>query len=234
MASLLQTLNDKETFTTTILVILYNQYGAEFFNWDPSTIAIQIKEDFGNTPTNNCRNKIQAGSSLITTDLYFKSLETFSIVNNTLNFNVSSTNTFMPANLDDCMWGCTETSILLGEDYSSDQYSHNVARYAGYLLDEEGIYKPPAVLKFAEYPDVAPGNDRSNLAEDPVLFTTFWKDQEDTSLYLEILIQKRLREMLVQIQQLPFKDIQTDFTKGLLEKIQENLSTYEQRPRSLS
>jgi hypothetical protein len=196
-------LQDPATFTTPLLTILTDKFTTDFLEWDPLTINIEIKENFGVEPSEELLNKIQAGSSLFTTNLFYLSPETFGIICNTLNRGPTSSELFIPADLEDVMWGVAEAKLLAG-DLGDNKFSHSIARYVGYLLQEEGIYKPPSILSFAEYDEQQEARLQDNFtAEDPLLYTAFWDKQASQRDELERVNKLKFDEFFKQLSGLP-------------------------------
>jgi hypothetical protein len=223
MKSLNEILFDEQTYTTVVMTILISKYGTEFLEWDPVTVGLSIKDDFGKVPPRYLMDKIQAGSALLTSDLYFKSLETFSALNDVLNLSLFDASTFVPASLDDCLWGCTEAKLMLGEDYTND-YSHDIAGYVGLLLAEEGIYTAPSVLAFAEYPNEESLTDQNDVFQDEVMYKAFWEGQHETRQQLDKDMQLKLITLFTQLKELPVKDIDKEFVEGFLTRLQQSIN----------
>jgi len=199
---LAEILNDRNTFTTTAMMILLDEYGTDFLYWDPVTVGLEIKRDFGVVPERYLMDKLQAGTVLLINDLFFKSFETFNTICNVLNIGVFDSDLLIPATLDDIMWSCTEARLVLGEDYTGE-FSHDIARYAGKLLSVEGIHTPPAILSFAEYPE----QELSSLAdlkmEDEIMFKVFWDRQAEAKDESEKLLNQRMITLLEQLEAIP-------------------------------
>jgi hypothetical protein len=215
--TLTEILQDEQTFTTVILTVLIDKYGTDMLYWDPVTVGLEIKRDFGFTPDRPLMDKIQAGSLVLINDLFFKSLETFNNLCNVLNIGVFSTDLFIPASLDDCMWGCTEVKLMLGDDYKAE-FSHDISNYVGVLLSNEGIYTPPEILKFSEYTTEMQFSD-DILAEDEVMYKVFWDRQKEAKKEAEDLLKNRLLALMRQLEELPI-----EIEKANVQKMIERLS----------
>jgi hypothetical protein len=210
MRSVKEILQDDKTFTTVILTILMDKYGTDFLYWDPVTVGLEIKSDFGFIPDRPLLDKIQAGTSILINDLFFKSLETFNTICNVLNIGVFSSELFMPATLDDCMWGCTEAKLMLGEDYTN-KFSHDIAGYIGLLLSNEGIYTPPQIVNFAEYPTA--DNVEDIAFTDEVMYKVFWDRQNEAKEEADRILKNRLVTLLKQLEELPVEVDKENVTK---------------------
>lgn len=207
---------DDFTYTTPIMAILTDKFGTEFIEWDPVTVNIEIKESFGIDATDSLLDKIQAGSTVINTNLFHLSLEAFNVSCNTLNLGVAASELMLPADLEDIMWGITEAKILEGDMFEETAFSHNIARYVGFLLAEAGHNRPPSILKFAEYDE----EEERRLSdafpsEDPLLFNTFWDKQQEDKEDLEKINKIKFHNLVRQLSELPINIDKEYIQKGL-------------------
>jgi hypothetical protein len=211
---------DPQLYTTSALILCSDAFGSEFIEWDPLTLNLEIKNKYGFEPSENLLDMLQAGCSLYTSDLFFKSLETFAPVCNALNFGTVTSELFLPPDLDDVLWGCTEAKIILGETYDDQDFSHNIGRFTGALLDDQGIYQPPRILKFAEYPDEREAMAHDAFLGDEVGYGAWQENQKEENRMLEEWNMRKLRALLVQIKQLPIKTGSTDFINNAISSLE--------------
>jgi hypothetical protein len=210
-----------DTFATSALLILLDKYGMEVMEWDPVTLSLEIKSGFGFEPSHDLLDRINAASVLYTSNLFQLSLETFNAVCNSLNFGSVTSETFLPADLDDVLWGVTEARILLGDTFEETPFSHNIARYVGMLLSEDGIHEAPSVLAFAEYPEEQSMTDEG-LEDDPEAFEMYWQDQKAENENLERLNNVKIFALFRQVEELPLKRGSTDFVREAFRNLQED------------
>ena len=213
-------LQDPTTYATCIMAILTDTFGTAFIEWDPITVGAEIKRQFGIEPEQLLQDKIQAGSALITSNLFHLALEAFSAVCSALSFAPVVSETFLPPDLEDCLWGITEAQLLEGKDFKETPFSHSVSRYVGFLLAEQGISQPPPALHFAEYPEGEVSLLNEEITEeDPVMFKAFWDRQQDMKTGLETENTDKLAELFRQLTELPLrygsKEGLSDLTQSL-------------------
>jgi hypothetical protein len=220
-------LTDSTTFTTSILALLADHFGGmEFANWDPLTVNLQISEDFHIDTPQFLLDRINAGSCLFTSPLFHRSLEAFSQMCNVFNFGAISSEVMVPADLDDVLWGVTEAMLLEGEQFDEEGFSHNIARYVGVLLMEEGIQQPPSVLRFAEYDEYVEANLAANLETSDATFAkVYWENQQADKDNLEIYNQQQLLRLLEQLMVLPIRDIRKEEFEGKIDKLRKYLES---------
>ena len=210
-----QIINDPGVFATTSLAILLDKFGAEMFGWDPIALSLEMRGAFGAEPEDEVFDRIMAGIGIISNNSFFVDVESFMHVCNALNFGVVMSEYWIPADLDDVLWGVTEAKMLLGEDYDEKHFSSDVRRYVGVLLQQEGIKKVPSILQFAELDEDAEATYAS-FGGDEVMEQTFWDEQQKDKDDLEKLNMERLRAMMAQVATLPIKSEYIDHLRKTL------------------
>lgn len=210
-------LQNPETFATSAVLLLVDRFGMECLAWDPITLGLEIKGTYGFEPSQDLLDRVNAASVLYTSNLFHLSLETFNAVCNAFNLGTVTSETFLPADLDDVLWGITEARVLTGDMFEETEFSHNIARYVGALLAESGIRKAPSVLGFAEYPEEASVTDEG-LGDDPEAYEMYWQDQKAENDNLERINNVKLMALFQQVSALPLKNGSTDVIR---QKIQE-------------
>ena len=213
-----------DTFATTLLCLLLDKYGTEVLEWDPATVEIQIKEDFGVEASSPSLNRIQAGSAILTSNLFHNSLESYCTICNTLTNGVAAPPQFIPSGFRDMAWGMTEAGLLEGTDYLPQGYSHNISRYMGVVLDGLGIYDPPTLFKTAEYPGNVQEDNLTALAGDEIAFKAYWDRQEESKKALDRFISARLFHLFSELKTLPVKGINSSFIDSVRDQLAGKIS----------
>lgn len=213
MKSAAQWLNDPEIYATSAMAILIEEFGTEFLEWEPETIDIEIQKTFGFDPDTQLMDRLNAAIGLLTSNSFFLDPNAFMNTCNALNFGVVLSESWVPADLDDVLWGVTEAQLLLGDDYKADEYSHNVRRYVGVLLQEEGIGKIPRVLSFAEQDD-AVEDTYDSFDGDAVMDQAFQDSQESDRANMEGDNATKLQALQTQLMQLPIKSELLESMRG--------------------
>ena len=143
-------MHDPEIYASAALALLIDRFGTEVFSWDPTTLSLEMRGAFGEEPEDELFDRILAAIGLMTSNAFFVDLSAFMNTCNALNFGVVTSETWIPSDLDDVLWGVTEARLLLGDDFKENEFSNDVKRYVGMLLQEEGLHKTPSVLSFAK------------------------------------------------------------------------------------
>ena len=216
---------NKKAFATTLLAILFSKYDAEFMEWDPMALALQIRDDFGVNLPGSVNDRIQAGTTIFVSNAFHTHFETYCMISNAFSFELSAPGQFIPADLDNCAWGCTESKLLEGGGYDSEGFCQNIKNYVGFLLNREGIYKPPSILNFASYPAQTLETTQESMLDDDIMYSVFWEKQEEKKQEIELITQQRLTDLFTQLKNLPLKQIDTQFMDNVLGKLHKSIST---------
>ena len=218
-------LRDPGLFATSALALLTDRFGIEFVEWDPLTLRMEIASEFGINPDPGLQDRIQAACALLTSNLFFVSLETFNTVCNSLNFGVATNEVFLPADLDDVLWGVTEARILLGDDFKDDGFSHNVRLYTGCLLSQSGVSRPPSMLGFAEFPEGEADNADGNLQIDPLFAKVHYDQQQELRGSLDADNNVRILLLFRQLAGIPLKHGDTGFIQEVIGRLRGSVPT---------
>lgn len=209
-----EVLRNKDSFTTVVMAVLYDKYGTEFMEWDPSTINLQLYKDFKFFPDNHLRDKIQAGSSLITTNMFYTSFNVFSVICNILSLNGYATDMFIPPEADEVAWGCLEAK-LLDANFNPDAFSQDIKQYTGFILEREGIYTPPSILSFAFYGN----NPTDNMGEDPEFNKLVMDRQIETKEEFSSALRNKVIELFTQLRSIEDITMNQEFINRSLSRI---------------
>jgi len=212
---------DDTTFATCSLAILVDRFTTAFFDWDPATLALEIKHEYGIEPPNYLTDRVQAGAALFTTDLFHVAIEAFTATCNAFARSPVLKGVFLPPDLDDCLWGVTEAVLLEGP--TEDEvvpFSQPVARYVGLLLQQSGIKEPPSMLAFAEYPETDVLPESLAGTEDTTMFEANWARMAQRPAVLESANLSTLQELYRQLLTLPVRDLDLSYVEQALTVLQ--------------
>jgi hypothetical protein len=202
--SLAAALQDPDLFASSALLILVDQFGTEAMDWEPETLNTELADKFGIEPSRALMDKLNAALALLTTELFYKSLEAFTTVCMALSSGVVSSRTFNMADLDDVMWGVTEARLLEGKEvFDAADWSHDIARYVGVLLSQEGIARPPKILNFAEQDPREVEERDLILAADLMMAEAYWRRNDEAAGELEQVAMAKLDQLFQQVESLP-------------------------------
>lgn len=206
-------LANEDTFATSLLIILINEFGTEAFEWHPTTRRLELEQAFGvAVPTIN-GDKLNAIIDILTADSFFRRVPVFIQYCNVLSGSHPAFAEFDPADAEECAWGITE-ALLLTQPDEDEPFSEEVRYYIGKVLFDEGIKTPPDVLAIGLWDEGAEFGDMS--VDDPTMFQAEFKTQEDESKEIEQWLRNRLSAMLREIESIP---LEGDGNKNLLSKL---------------
>lgn len=197
-------------FATSALTMLVDDFGSEVVSWEPETLALNMKDRYGQEPNQGLSDRINAISSLYTTDMFLVDLQTFLAICNSLNFGVVSSETLIPADVDDVLWGVTEAYMNIPDEIKEHGFSHDIRRYVGMLLADAGITKAPSVVEWAEFPEEETDRLADAMGEDP-LMNAYWDKQVGEQAELEAFTSQKSRDLINQLQALPIENKSADF-----------------------
>jgi len=202
-------LTNEDMLATPLLVLCVDQLGTEFFDWEPESFDTEIRTRFGaEMPTPN-RDKIWALVAILTTDLFYKSLETFIPTCNSLNGSEADFDDYDPVTGEEAAWGITEAGLIEPPEEGEApgaKFSHEIKRYVGLTLQSEGVTAPPVFLKpYVEY-DVDPEEDAGlNIGPDEHMLAMYAKRQQAERAEIEAYVRGRLEDLVAQLRLLPLR-----------------------------
>ena len=166
-----EALESTETLATVTHAILLKQYGEQVYDWDPVTIAMEVRDDFRaeiSTPSMDrwCAMQIVMGS-----DAFFKRLDAFMNICNTLATGEPFFGVFDPVTVEEAAWSITEVSLnreLLPFSYPVKQYLRQILKQDGYTIDNapsairEAFDLKPAAMDVRKNLGVTHNNENIN------------------------------------------------------------------------
>lgn len=214
-------LTDDNTLATPLLVLCVDRFGTEFFEWEPMTFDVETRSEFGIKIPGVNRDKIWALVTALTTDAFFKSLETFIPICNSLNGSRADFDNYDPVTSEEAAWGITEVILNDPPEVTLDKlFSHEIRYYIGLTLKSEGVTTPPRVLKpFAEY-DTNPEEEAGSIVgPDEGFVAMHAKRQKEESDGINEYVKYRMALIMQQLKSLPLRE--GDVSKGVPKMILE-------------
>ncbi len=183
---------DLDTPASILLSILIDRYDAAPLEWDPVMIDLQLADDFGVEMPEENTNKINALITMLVSDVFYRSFETFHHLVNAINGAPINLEQFDPVTGEELAWALTELYINdppeQGEEFNN-RFSEEVRRYMGIILSQEGI-EPQGILKVAIMPPTVGIED--DFADDPVLFEAIYANRTQKNQELADTVKERL------------------------------------------
>lgn len=193
-------LSDPQTFATTMIVALVDNYGTELFQWAPQTIRLETEDDYGFKWPDINFDRLMGGIILVTTNRFYKSLPDFIELSNVLSGTGASPNVFDPAEADECAWGITEALLLAPPDANDNNpFNEEIRAYIGKVLDMEGIIVPPDILRLAVRDKDLKTSVHNDWSDDPTMYGAIWESEASKTEDINDLIKGRLMLLVNQL-----------------------------------
>jgi len=179
--------------TVVLLTLLQKQFGEEVFFWDPTTVFLEIKDEWKAEPSTSVMDRVSAGQIIIATDQFFQDISAFLNVCNTLSSGQPSFSVFDPVEPEEVAWAITEVALMR----ELQPFSPTIRDYMRVILDQDGYTE-------ADYPDVFDyilkrDTPRSRSFKDE-LDRTLHDDQTDN---VEAYVMDKLGDVVYQFDKIP-------------------------------
>jgi len=201
--------SNPNTFGTALLALAIDEFGTECFGWEPETIRMEVQDTYHITLPQANMDKLMAMITALSTNLFYVSVESFTHIANALNDSEADFYTWDPVDADEAAWAITEVALSDAprpRESFEDRFSHDVRRYVGVIVTDEGIVSPPDVLGIAEMdPSVQKAADVT-FADDPSMFAGFYRLSQEKANDVTQYVRKRTAALLNQLQRLPLQN----------------------------
>lgn len=205
-----------DSFATTLVSILVDTYGTECFTWDPTTIIMEVEQDFDIKLPRATGDRMLAGINLLTSDDFYKSLPDFINFCNILSGDSYDPRAWDPADSAEIAWGITEALMLSPPDDDDDEpFATEILAYIGAVLDAEGIINPPDILRIA-LRDLDLAARVNDFADDPEMFDAIYDLETEKTEAINGVIRSNLQHLAQQLGALPLRN---GTTQGVVEQM---------------
>jgi hypothetical protein len=218
-------LTNERMLATPLMVLCVDRFGTEFFEWEPSTFEIESRAQFGIEIPDLNRDKIWALVSSLVSDAFYKSLESFIPICNSLNGSIANFDDYDPVTGEEAAWGITE--VVLNdppEDKLENLFSHEIKYYVGLTLKSEGVTTPPRVLiPFVEYDEDPEEQAGIAIGPDESFVAMHAKRQKEESEGITDYVRSRMELMMAQLRALPLQSGNVQTIPSLMSAAQKAL-----------
>lgn len=207
----------KDTFASVLLTLFMDRFGTEALTWDPTTVTLEIEEEFGVDLPQLPLDKLLVGIQLLTTDRFYKSLPDFIAFCNVLNGDTYRPDMWDPADAEEVAWGITEALLIYPpEDDDPEPFTDEIRAYIGAVLDREGLINPPDILRIAlRQARISPSIE--DFSDDPTMFNAVYDLEEGKRADIENTIRMRTKMLAAQFRALKLKNGGVDKIVKMLE-----------------
>lgn len=157
-----QLLQSNQTLGTVIHAILLDRFGEEVYAWEPVTVALECKAEFGCDPSTTVMDKWCAIQVAMTSDAFFRRIDAFMSICNTLSSGEPYADVFDPVTTEEAAWGLAEVS--LNRDFLP--FSPTIRSYVSTVLKQDGFSSDEFPPVFSQVFERTPDEHmvRENLA----------------------------------------------------------------------
>lgn len=99
-------------YCATVDALLQSQYGEQCYAWDPTTLWLEMKDDFGVEVDTDIMDKVGAAQVIMTSDAFFKRVDGFSNIANTLGGGDPGFQMMDPVTTEEAVWAIVEVAIM--------------------------------------------------------------------------------------------------------------------------
>jgi hypothetical protein len=188
-----EALGNVEASATLIHAIIREQYGEEVYDWDPLTVAMELRDDFRGEPAAEVLDKWGAIQIIMTSGAFFERLDAFMGICNTLASGQPFFSVFDPVTIEEAAWGVTEVAL----NRELRPFSYNIKQYLLKLLKADGYSEndfPPALK---EVFDRSPSSDDIRETLDEARADVHNRNN------VEAFIDDELKDMVSQFNKIP-------------------------------
>jgi len=180
-------LESPETLATTLYLIVQSHFGDDAFFWDPSTIFLELRDEFNAEPSTEVMDRIAAVQVVVTNDAFFNEPDAFINICNTFADGSPSFSVFNPAEPEEIAWTLVEVAFI--RDLL--EFGYGVKKYIKKMLEIDGY-----VADYPEIFDVALGESPSRLA---VIDEAHNASRSDQRGVVEQFVDDNLKSLMYQV-----------------------------------
>ena len=210
---------DKDTFASVLLTLYLDKFGTEALSWDPTTMLLEIEEEFNVDLPQLSFDKLLVAIQILTTDRFYKSLPDFVAFCNVLSGDTYRPDMWDPADAEEVSWGLTEALMIYPPDDDDEEpFTEEIRAYIGAVLDREGLINPPDILRIAlREARVSPSIE--DFSDDPQMFSAIYDLEEGKRADIEQTMKERTTLLAAQLAALQLDNGATDKVVNALENI---------------
>lgn len=208
----------RETFASVLLTLFLDRFGTEALTWDPTTIALEIEEEFDVDLPQLSLDKLMVAIQILTSDRFYRSLPDFVAFCNVLGGDTYDPAMWDPADAEEVAWGITEALMLYPpENDQEEPFTDEIRAYIGAVLDSEGLINPPDILRIAlRSARVAPSI--GDFSDDPTMFNAVYDLEEGKKQDINQSIRLKTKLLAAQLKALSLQSGATDAVVKMLEQ----------------
>jgi hypothetical protein len=210
----------EDCLATPLTFWFLHTFGREAFDeegniWHPRTIADECEAALGRPLPEANLDRLLAGLTIRTTDLFSHSLRRFLVIARVLSGEPFEPHISQPASVMDCAWALTEGLLLVPPDEKHPEpFCDDIRHYLREILKHEGFIRPPGPMKLAIDGDFS-HQVLDLISADLSLQADIDRQQQTKMQEVDTMLTDMLQKMVRQLKSLP--EVQQDPTGKDLE-----------------
>ena len=213
------------TFATVLMAMALDRFGTDVMSFEPETIRMELRQAYGQDIPQVNMDKLLAMIAVLTTNLFYVSVETFHQVCDAFGHNEPNFYELDIPDPEDLAWGIAEVTLNDGNPgkakTDAPEYSHEVKRYIGVVLNQYGITSPPPILSMAEIDPPA-----NQMADDPGMVRAYYESQRREKDDITMFVKEQTRALLRQLHLVPLQNRDPKVWASFSAKAQERLGPW--------
>jgi len=201
-------LSSDETYATVLFLILMDTYGHEALEWAPTTIRMQLEEDFSVKLPDGNLDKIMAAITTVTTNYFYQDPVRFVELCNIFSGDDAEHDEFDPADVSEILWGISESFLLWPPEEEDDSYdtkfSAEILEYIRQTLTEEGFLKAPDILGVSGLDETS--FVRDTWSDDPEMYQAIHELHQHKMLDMKFFLHSNFQDLHQQLKVLPLEE----------------------------
>lgn len=161
----LDVLKDEKAPVIALVAVVLNNYGTEAMLWQPELLRSELESDFNITLTDLQSDKIQAGFTILSTDLFEFQWEVFKTVCHILNNTADSFTDATSLEAEELASALAHYRLIIGGDEAKAAFSDEVKAYVGVVFYHYGMSKPASIFPQAIMPPSATEADPTEKSQ---------------------------------------------------------------------
>ena len=201
--------SDEDMLATPLLVLCVDTFGTDFFDWEPTTFNLECAANFGVELADVNKDKVWALVTVLSTDLFYVSLESFIPIANSLNDSEADFEDYDPVTGEEAAWAITEANLVDPPENNADpgeRFGHDIKRYIGVTLKTEGVTTPPpSLVPYVEYDRDPEEQVGISGGPDPDFVSMYETRQTNERAEIERYVKERMALLYQQLRSLPLQ-----------------------------
>jgi len=100
------------TLAVVLMALLRRAFGDDVYFWDPTTVYLEIRDEFGAEPATMAMDRISAAQVVISGDAFFQDIGAFFNICNTFASGQPAFSVFDPVEPEEAAWAITEVALM--------------------------------------------------------------------------------------------------------------------------